>query len=223
MEPVTNTTISPRDLMWKHDPEHYFRFGETAVKLIRLALASTERTTFRRILDMPCGHGRVLRSLKAEFPRAELTACDIDREAVDFCAETFGAKPVYSSENPDDLELGDFDLIWCGSLVTHLKDWDSVLRLFERSLVHRGILVLTTAGRSYGPDSYEEYDEDVKAELGIESYGTTVTSLATAIRRIEPFNFRILYATEEAWHGQDVIACFRTALSDSRLRSSKVT
>ena len=47
------------------------------------------------MLDFACGHGRVMRTLKAAFPDALLTACDIDRDGVDFCARTFGAAPVY--------------------------------------------------------------------------------------------------------------------------------
>jgi SAM-dependent methyltransferase len=203
--------ISPQDLMYRHDPEHYFRFGKTAVKLIRHALFTTQRTTFNSILDLPCGHGRVLRSLRAEFPRARLTACDIDRNAVDFCAETFGAESVYSSEDPSELDVGQHDLIWCGSLFTHLKDWDDFLRLFERSLVPRGILVFTTAGRAMGADGfrYVEYPDEVKGPLGIEHYGTSYSSLSWVLKKLEDFDFRILYATEKAWHGQDVIACFR--------------
>ena len=59
----------------------------------------------KRILDLPCGHGRVLRYLSAAFPEAEITACDIMREGVDFCASTFGAIPVYSQDDPQQIPL----------------------------------------------------------------------------------------------------------------------
>ena len=90
------------------------------------------------ILDLPCGHGRVMRWLRATFPKASLTACDIDGDGVSFCAETFGARPALSSTDPEDLVLGTFDLIWCGSLLTHLRpgDWDrwlSIVRPFPQS------------------------------------------------------------------------------------------
>ena len=74
-----------------------------------------------RILDFPCGHGRVLRYLRAEFPQAEITACDLLRDGVDFCAANFGAIPVYSDPDPSRIGLprDAFDLIWVGSLFTH--------------------------------------------------------------------------------------------------------
>src|SRR5436309_14349941 len=109
--------------MWRSDSKYYFEYGETAVRLIRLAMdaTGTGQVPTHNVLDFPSGHGRVLRTLKAAFPRARLTACDIDHDAVDFCAETFGAEPIYSDEDPRAIELpGQYDLIWCGSLFTHL-------------------------------------------------------------------------------------------------------
>jgi hypothetical protein len=93
----------------------------------------------------------VLRFLRAEYPQARVAACDIDHEAVDFCAEAFGATPVYGRERPGEIELGNqFDLIWCGSLFTHLDHplWNEFLDLFESALVMGGVLIFTTCGRN---------------------------------------------------------------------------
>jgi len=91
---------------------------------------------------------------KAAFPEARLTAADIDHHAVNFCVETFGAEPIYSHmhshEVPPD---GEFDLIWCGSLLTHLNA-DRIrefLELFESHLSPGGLVLFTTSGRAgYG-------------------------------------------------------------------------
>ena len=48
----------------------------------------------RRILDMPCGHGRVTRVLRARFPDAAITVCDIDRDGAGFASDRFGARGV---------------------------------------------------------------------------------------------------------------------------------
>ena len=88
--------------------------------------------------------------LKAAFPGAHLTACDINRGGVDFCAETFGASPVYSAEAPTEISLpGPFDLIWCGSLFTHLDAdrWPGFLKVVFWDLGVGGVAVLTTHGR----------------------------------------------------------------------------
>jgi SAM-dependent methyltransferase len=142
--------IAPDDGMNMSGPEAYYRFGLTALSYIRLALQVAGALEPRNILDLPSGHGRVLRMLKAAFPDADVTACDIDRAAVDFCAETFDAIPAYSTEDVTNLRLeGDYDLIWCGSLLTHLgaEGWRRFLPWFEGHLREGGVLVFTTAGR----------------------------------------------------------------------------
>lgn len=128
----------------------YLMWGRSAGKTIRIAMAAGGVEEIHCILDLPCGHGRVLRNLRAMFPAAAITACDIDREAVDFCVETFRAKPAYSTTSPNKIEMADrFDLIWCGSLLTHLDApaWSAYLAFFSSLLNNRGILVFSTHGR----------------------------------------------------------------------------
>ncbi len=157
-------TVSPNDQMVLSQaaldtdtlPENdwcaqYFWVTEEALRVIAKAMVAAERTTVRRILDLPCGHGRVLRGLRAAFPEAEITACDIDRDGVDFCARTFGARPVYGDSDPDRIDLGGetFDLIYVGSLLTHLDadQFRRFVRMLSRHLAANGLLVFTTHGR----------------------------------------------------------------------------
>lgn len=144
--------ISPNDEMFHGNEVHYFDVGESALRCVETALlaARRPRETITRILDLPCGHGRVMRFLRRAFPAAELVACDLNRDGVDFCAKTFGAVPEYSHENVDLIpHQGAVDLIWCGSLLTHLsaERCRDFLRFFHRILGHRGILVFTMHGR----------------------------------------------------------------------------
>jgi SAM-dependent methyltransferase len=142
--------ISPDERSVARSPEAYLASGQWSLRRIRLAMLASGETELERILDLPCGYGRVLRMLKAAFPDAELTACDIHRPAVDFCARTFGAKPVYSVPNPEEIPLeGPFDLIWVGSLLTHVgaPQWQGFLKLFERLLPPGGLLVFTASGQ----------------------------------------------------------------------------
>jgi|CXWL01.1.fsa_nt_gi SAM-dependent methyltransferase len=144
--------ISPRDEMFFGNETHYFAVGESALHCIEAALLAARRKniSIRKILDLPCGHGRVMRFLKKAFPAAALTACDLNRDGVDYCARVFGAVPVLSQEEIEKLSLPeDFDLIWCGSLLTHFpeKDCARFIRGFRRLLRPGGILVFTTHGR----------------------------------------------------------------------------
>jgi SAM-dependent methyltransferase len=143
--------ISPDDpASSAKNPQMYFASGKLALEQVQLALLAARKANVDSILDFPCGWGRVLRFLKAGFPTAALTVCDIHQPAVDFCANTFDATPILSKEDPLELEIqGQFDLIWCGSLLTHVDRelWSKFLTFFESLLVPEGILVFTTHGR----------------------------------------------------------------------------
>lgn len=141
--------IDPADEMVDGNVTHYFKVGQSALQNINQALAVANIEP-KRILDLPCGHGRVLRHLTAQFPEASITACDLDSQAVDFCAKTFGVRGVYSSKNVSSLDMGEkYDLIWCGSLLTHLDQAPFIqwLEFFSRHLAEDGIALFTTHGR----------------------------------------------------------------------------
>ncbi len=144
--------ISPHDEMFTGNERHYFDVGASALRCIEAALVAARRprSTISRILDLPCGHGRTLRFLQQAFPQAELVACDLNRDGVDFCAGKFGAAPVYSHVDVSQIpHQGTVDLIWCGSLLTHLSEEKcrAFLNFFHRILGHRGILAFTLHGR----------------------------------------------------------------------------
>jgi SAM-dependent methyltransferase len=114
------------------------------------------------ILDFPCGYGRVLRMLRARFPHATIVAGDIKPPMLRFAQRTFGAVPFLSSPQISELSMPHtFDLIWCGSLVTHLDEPGTVdlLRFFYSQLAPGGLCVFS----AHGPLSAE----------GIHIYGLT--------------------------------------------------
>jgi CBS domain-containing protein len=161
--------ISPADQMHELGRPTYLWTGVAALQPIRVALAAADRDSVDNVLDFGSGHGRVLRTLKAAFPHARLTACDLDRDAVDFCARTFGASPVYSDVDPARIEIEDrFDLIWSGSLFTHIDAprWPGFLGLLASLLAPGGVLVFTTAGRSVAAEMREGAGEQVFTPSG---------------------------------------------------------
>ena len=142
-----NQTVSESDTMWN---QWYWQVGESAVMNVALAIASSNVTSVNHVLDLPCGHGRVLRHLTVMFPKARFYACDLDRGGVDFCSKTLGAHPFYSREELTEVVFPTtFDLIWVGSLFTHIsrdltRRW---LNHLARFLTPSGIIVATTHGR----------------------------------------------------------------------------
>ncbi|CAN5680172.1 hypothetical protein BH18ACI4_BH18ACI4_14560 [soil metagenome] len=143
------TRISAGDGMYTGDGAHYYKVGLSAIRAIEKAIDAAQLGSVRRILDLPCGHGRVLRFLVRRFPQAEITACDLDRKGVNFCARAFGTKALYSDPSLDQFSAtGQFDLIWCGSLITHLNDTGirALLAFFARHLRPDGLLIFTAHG-----------------------------------------------------------------------------
>jgi LmbE family N-acetylglucosaminyl deacetylase/glycosyltransferase involved in cell wall biosynthesis len=233
--------ISPNDQMFHDDEEsHYLSVGQSALRCIKLAMlaAGKDSADIQTILDLPCGHGRVLRTLRAAFPDAQITACDLLQDGVDFCAKTFNAIPVYSTDDPDRIPIeGSFDLIWCGSLLTHLSSdrWTGFLNFFNSYLNSGGILVFSVHGPScvyairegrvsYGLEEgqltqlLEDYSQrgfgyvDYPNTMG---YGISVSSPSWVLSKLEElFNLRLLAYTEMGWdEHQDVIACVKDPLA----------
>ena len=131
----------------------YLSVGRSALDNCAASLAAVQRTfsDVNTCLDLPCGHGRVLRWLKSRIDPAGITACEIDRDAVDFCRREFGVKGVYSSDDLNQLKFPEpYDLIWVGSLFTHLDPERclALLRKLSSALRPGGILGFTTHGES---------------------------------------------------------------------------
>ncbi len=146
------TTISQRDKMFSRgDVERYMSVGQSALSIIEDTLRIQEKaiSNIRNILDMPCGHGRVTRYLRAAFPHAEITGCDLNKDGVDFCKKTFDAKGVYSSNNFNQIKFDNkFDLIWVGSLITHfdVNQTEAFLDFITSYLKKEGICLCTSHG-----------------------------------------------------------------------------
>ena len=129
---------------WSHPDrlEQYFLVGIEGLRLIPGRARDRRQTPDpKTILDLPCGYGRVLRLLRAAFPDAAITASDLDRGGVRFCEQTFGVEGAFSQRQLDDLSLGHtYELVWCGSLLTHLPEEDAraALRALVRHLAPGG-------------------------------------------------------------------------------------
>jgi len=224
-----------RDGMYNQDGVHYFRVGLSAIRCIDEALARANLKDVRSILDLPCGGGRVMRFLVHRFPGAEITACELASGAVEFCARTFGAQPAFSSLNLDQVSFAKkFDLIWCGSLVTHLNKTGIValLGLFLRHLSDNGIMIFTTHGdfvarRMPARDFDYGLDPEQIDRIGIDypttgfgfedypgekDYGVSLTSPEWIRARVRELGgLREVYFKERGWDNhQDVFGVVRT-------------
>ena len=129
----------------------YLIAGLSASRCIQAALQPIgKERAVGSILDFPCGYGRVLRFLKAMFPDSDITGGEVQSGALDFCQRTFGVTPILSSTHFSSLSLPrKFDLIWCGSLITHIAETAAadLLGFFYRHLTNEGVCIFTTHGQ----------------------------------------------------------------------------
>lgn len=241
--PIDATLAPHDDMLPGPSAEHletYLAVGRSAVQCIAEALVLAGLPAVRSVLDLACGYGRVLRHLRPLFPDARLVASDIDPGRVAFCERTFGAEGVVAPEDLAELDLGgEFDLIWCGSLLTHLAEplFGRTLERIVTLLAEPGAAVVSLHGRyavehqrrgfHYLPVDrwqrivqdfasrgfgYEDYEELADYPLH-RRYGVTLTAPAWVAGQIEKLpGARLLGYHERAWDDHhDVVVVGRPA------------
>jgi SAM-dependent methyltransferase len=225
------------DGMYKYAPELYPVAGQTALRCVRLAMLAAQLETAERILDFASGGGRVLRFLRAAFPDAAITACDVVENQVEFCARVFGAIAVVSDPDPKEIKLdGPFDVIWCGSLLTHLDRglWLGFLEVMKSVLAPGGVMLFTVYGPGMaetlkrGDDwtklqpeqvqqmirDYDEYGFGYQAVAGRhQGHGDCIATPAWVCAQLQETtpDLDLLLYLQGAWLGQDVVACTKRA------------
>jgi SAM-dependent methyltransferase len=223
--------LSPIDAMYEGNPDHYFGAGKSALTNIKHAV-SIANINPQRILDFGCGAGRVTRWIAAEFPQAKIEGCDIRPEDIEFVGATFEVQTWRSEIEIEKLNPpSTYDLIWVGSVFTHLSD-DVSAKLFEKMvswLNPRGVMVLSSHGRYAAGSGHERGFYGIKEQWGLvrrefensrfgyadypetPGYGISLAPLAWWANLIASrSNVRLILMTEQAWDDHhDVIAVQR--------------
>jgi SAM-dependent methyltransferase len=115
--------ISPNDGMFAGNIEHYFACGESALRVLLEAIELAAALTPARILDYGAGAGRVTRWLRAAFPDAAISCCDLREGDMEFLRGLCGAETWPVGADIDALNIpGRYDLVWVGSVITHFSE-----------------------------------------------------------------------------------------------------
>jgi SAM-dependent methyltransferase len=135
--------------------EEYMVLGRLGLDAVLWAGEFCAKPHYHRILDLGGGGGQVLRWLAAKFEYAELTACDFDHSATEFCETAFGATSVPAPADLRQLHFpAPFDLIWCGTLFGQLppERWPELFDCLERWTAPCGIAVCGVHGRFFAAE-----------------------------------------------------------------------
>jgi SAM-dependent methyltransferase len=98
----------------------------------------------RTILDFGSGYGRVARYLRAAFPESRVEVTDYSTDGVDWCVDQLGCHRM-GDQIPHDY----YDLIWVGSVITHLPEAAArdLVGALKRALRPMGVCMITIGGR----------------------------------------------------------------------------
>jgi len=146
--------VDPFDTMYvPGKADHYLMVGLSAIRCIGAVLENTGigAGEIRSILDFPVGYGRVLRFLRAKFLQARISGAEVDSSAVKFCMREFSIEPIRALQDFSQLSArGRFDLVWCGSLLTHITEDSAtaLLRFFRDHLTENGVCVVSAHGHT---------------------------------------------------------------------------
>ncbi|WP_386260645.1 methyltransferase domain-containing protein [Sulfitobacter aestuariivivens] len=216
-------TIDDKDGMSKGMIDYYFVTGRSAMVAMKKTLQVAGRTpeSITRVLDYACGYGRVLRWLLAAFPQSKVIGVDVDARAVASAQRILSADTrVLDTALTEPLDAP-FDLIWVGSLFTHLNEAEAlrVLRYLRDHLLPGGMAVITTHGdlvegrlrtreRNYSLsekniarliDSYDETDYGFAPYDGHESYGISLANEAKMTELIEKVGMKVIHFEAAGW------------------------
>ena len=227
-----NRTVDPGDSMCHGgNKRHYFECGASALAAIKegLASCSVPHQEVSSILDYACGFGRVLRWLRTEFTSADILAMDVDEVALKSVRDNLGVRTRRADVSLSKPLNDCFDLIWMGSLITHLMEADSrrVLRYLAGHLNVGGMLAFTTHGPYVecrirtGEKMYSLEAEEAKrlvsryeqSRYGFgrypkqQAYGISVSKASWVVEAVEASGLIPVYYKERGWvKHQDVFA-----------------
>jgi SAM-dependent methyltransferase len=205
-------TIYQHDDMFEGDLQHYLFSGTSALEVISEAMLLARKMRFDNVLDVPCGYGRVTRHLVKFFPDSQIFVSEKDKAKQHFCASAFGTNELDLPLDFRGQPTRQFDLIFVGSLLTHLNERLSIsaLHYLLKSLSEGGLLIVTTHGRyattlTSSPGQLEQKAlQFMRKGFGYEggsTYGSSRMAPSWVLRVLESMpDARVLGHKEGGWN-----------------------
>jgi SAM-dependent methyltransferase len=236
--------IAREDTMFAGHEQHYFGVGRSAIVIIAAALTAKMSYSGGEvppdvILDFGAGYGRVARYLRVAFPQARLEVADYNASGPKWCVDHLGCFEM-SSTIPE----RHYDLIWLGSVFTHLPSavTKRLLNTLTKALRPLGVMIFTTGGRLGAAhlrghlerktdqlySSYNMNDDEIESILSDlddndygyadyhnqKGYGSALVKSGWIQKQMSKYNVIQLNAQEMAWDTHQDVYCYMRIESD---------
>jgi ubiquinone/menaquinone biosynthesis C-methylase UbiE len=140
-----NLPIPPKEYWegYSETEEGYLTCGkkDIAVMLDILSKANESPQTLTKVLDLGCAAGRMLRHYPYIIGQSELWGSDINASYINWCQQSF-PDPFFFITNTTTPHLpfedNSFDLVYCGSVFTHITDLADAWFLEIRRILRKG-------------------------------------------------------------------------------------
>jgi SAM-dependent methyltransferase len=142
--------------------------------LIRAHMPEPQRPA---VMDFGCGCGRVARALPQHLS-CNVSGCDINRVAVNWCQQNLPGNYLMSTENPPlPLDEACFDVLYAVSVLTHLDELhqDAWLAEWQRLVKPGGLLLVTYRGEGFLTSSEPPHREQIERMWEATGFGFTET------------------------------------------------
>jgi SAM-dependent methyltransferase len=123
--------------------QEYLQSGERHMATMQriLAQAGANTLAMARVLDLGCAAGRMLRFFPPQLDRSELWGVDINARYIEWCQNHLGPPMRFATiTTMPHLPFEDcyFDLVFCGSVFTHITDLADAWLLEIRRVLRKG-------------------------------------------------------------------------------------
>lgn len=213
----------------------YIISGAHMMKVLKDIVVSTGRrfSNIHAFLDFASGYGRLTRYVVELIDPTQIWISDIKQGAVDFQAQQFGVHGILSVEDPAACSiLQQFDIIFVGSLFSHLPDetFGKWLKYLYSLLSGDGLLIFTVHDKSldknvllakedivFLPVSEEINLISKDGKLPGDQYGTTYVNeiyVDKQIKNLQPRPSKYKRLIKTMWSWQDVYILSKNAEED---------
>ena len=147
-----NPLVCPPPELWEGYAEaesDYLEYGKLDIsKMLNiLGKAGESAETLTKVLDLGCASGRMLRHYPYYEGKSELWGCDINAHHIDWCQQHLSPPFLFATTTTAPhlpFEDNSFDLVYCGSVFTHISDLSDAWFLEIRRILRRGGYVFLT-------------------------------------------------------------------------------